>query len=146
MKIQAHRSLSSRIQPDTREWKTLRDAYGDPRKITEELVERYRDLALREGNRQAFVARTARREKNGSDDIRKVRAPTLILWGSLDRLIPVEHAERFRRAIPGAAAIVYPGIGHVPMEEIPDRSAADARVFLQSALGKSPASASENRQ
>jgi pimeloyl-ACP methyl ester carboxylesterase len=75
-----------------------------------------------------------------------VIAVAVILWGSLDRLIPVAHAERFPRAIAGSSVIVYPGVGHVPMEEIPDRSALDASRFLQSALGKSPASASENRQ
>jgi len=138
--------LFTKLDPGPLTEKTLRDAYGDPSKITPGLVERYRELALREGNRQAFVARSAVREKNRSDDIAKVRAPTLILWGSLDRLIPVAHAERFHRAIAGSSVIVYPGVGHVPMEEIPDRSAADASRFLQAALGKSPASASENRQ
>jgi len=138
--------LMAHLDPGPLTEKTLRDAYGDPGKITPELVERYRELALRDGNREAFVARSAVREKEGSKDVAKVRAPTLILWGSLDRLIPLEHAERFRRAIPSATAIVYPGVGHVPMEEIPDRSAADASRFLQSALGKPPASASENRQ
>jgi hypothetical protein len=64
----------------------------------------------------------------------------------LDRLIPVEHAERFHRAIPGSALIVYPGVGHLPMEEIPERSAADASRFLLSALGKAPPSRSENRR
>jgi pimeloyl-ACP methyl ester carboxylesterase len=70
----------------------------------------------------------------------------LILWGSLDRLIPVEHAERFRRAIPGASSIVYQGIGHVPMEEIPERSAADAGGFVLSILRDRPLSASGNRR
>jgi pimeloyl-ACP methyl ester carboxylesterase len=139
--------LLTKLDPRRLTEKTLRDAYGDAGKITPELVERYRDLALREGNRRAFMARAAGR--GGSDrsaDVAKVRAPTLILWGSLDRLIPVEHAERFHRAIAGSALIVYPGVGHVPMEEIPDRSAADASRFVLSVLGKAPASRSENRQ
>ncbi|HQN50422.1 MAG TPA: hypothetical protein PK913_05100, partial [Phenylobacterium sp.] len=33
-------------------------------------------------------------------------------------------------AIPGAKLIVYPGVGHVPMEQIPDKSAADVEAFL----------------
>ena len=35
-------------------------------------------------------------------------------------------------AIPGAKLITYPGVGHVPMEQIPDLSARDLRVFLES--------------
>src|SRR6267154_2061747 len=105
--------LLTKLDPGPITEKTLRDAYGDPGKVTPELVERYRDLALRAGNRNAFVARSAGRAKDRSTGIPKVRAPTLILWGSLDRLIPAEHAERFRRAIPGASSIIYPGVGHV---------------------------------
>jgi pimeloyl-ACP methyl ester carboxylesterase len=138
--------LLTRLDPRRLAGKTLRDSYGDPGKITPALVERYRDLALREGNRRAFMLRASVREPGRSADIPKVRAPTLILWGSLDRLIPVEHAERFHRAIPGSALIVYPGVGHLPMEEIPERSAADASRFLLSALGKAPPSRSENRR
>jgi pimeloyl-ACP methyl ester carboxylesterase len=138
--------LLARLDPGPLAAKTLRDAYGDPGKITPALVERYRELSLREGNRRAFVARARTRGVDHRADIPKVRAPTLILWGSLDRLIPVEHAERFRRAIPGASSIVYQGIGHVPMEEIPERSAADAGGFVLSALRNRPLSASGNRQ
>ncbi|HZX66184.1 MAG TPA: alpha/beta hydrolase, partial [Myxococcales bacterium] len=138
--------LLSKLDPRRLAEKTVRDSYGDPGKITPGLVQRYRDLALREGNRRAFMLRASVREPNRGADIAKVRAPTLILWGSLDRLIPLEHAERFHRAIPRSALIVYPGVGHLPMEEIPERSAADAARFLLSALGKGPASRSENRR
>jgi pimeloyl-ACP methyl ester carboxylesterase len=96
-------------------------------------VERYRQLALRQGNRRAFVKRVARQPWDRSADIAKVRAPTLILWGAQDRLIPVAHAQRFARAIPRASLIVYDGVGHVPMEEIGERSAADAGAFVSSA-------------
>jgi pimeloyl-ACP methyl ester carboxylesterase len=130
--------LMTKLDPGPITEKTLRDCYGDPRKITPALVERYRKLALREGNRRAFVARVARRGWDRSADIAKVRAPTLILWGAQDRLIPVAHAHRFERAIPGARLIVYDGVGHVPMEEIGERSAADAEAFL-SAAHESPA-------
>ena len=95
-------------------------------------------LALREGNRRAFVARASRRGENRSSDIGRVRAPTLILWGAQDRLIPLAHAYRFEHAIAGARLIVYQGAGHVPMEEIGQRSAADVDAFLTHALGGAP--------
>src|SRR5437879_7369638 len=126
--------LMTKLDPGPITEKTLRDCYGDPSKVTPALVERYRKLALREGNRRAFVARVARRAEDRSADIAKIRAPTLILWGGQDRLIPLAHAQRFVGAIPGASLIVYDGAGHVPMEEIGERSAADADAFVSAAL------------
>lgn len=120
----------TKLDPGPITAKTLRDAYGDQGKVTPALVEHYRKLALREGNRRAFVARSSLRGENHSGDIAKVRAPTLILWGKQDRLIPVAHAYRFEHAIPSARLIVYEGAGHVPMEEIGHRSAMDVDAFL----------------
>src|SRR4051812_10482164 len=97
----------TRLDPGPITAKTLRDAYADQRKVTMELVERYRMLALREGNRRAFVARASRRGEDRSAGVGKVRAPTLILWGAQDRLIPLAHAYRFEHAIAGARLIVY---------------------------------------
>src|SRR5437588_569570 len=48
--------LMTRLDPGPITEKTVRDAYGDPGKVTPALIQRYRDLALREGNREAFVA------------------------------------------------------------------------------------------
>jgi len=126
--------LMTKLDPGPLTERTLRDAYGDPRKVTPALVERYRMLALREGNRRAFVKRVAQRAEDRSADIGKVRAPTLILWGAQDRLVPVAHAHRFQGAIPSARLVIYEGVGHVPMEEIGERSAADADAFVSAAL------------
>lgn len=59
-----------------------------------------------------------------------IKAPTLILWGQEDNLIPVASARWFQQAMPGSHLIIYPRVGHVPMEEVPDQSAADVAAFL----------------
>jgi pimeloyl-ACP methyl ester carboxylesterase len=59
-----------------------------------------------------------------------ITAPTLVMVGQDDRLIPYTDGRRFADAIPGARLIVYPGVGHAPMEQIPDKSAADLRAWL----------------
>jgi pimeloyl-ACP methyl ester carboxylesterase len=56
--------------------------------------------------------------------------PTLVLWGRQDALIAAEDAQRFGQDIPTSRVIVYEGVGHVPMEEVATRSAADAKQFL----------------
>lgn len=52
------------------------------------------------------------------------------MHGMEDRLIPYTDGLAFAATIPGARMVGYPGVGHVPMEQIPDRSAADLRTFL----------------
>ncbi len=125
--------LLTKLDPRALVEKTIHDCYGDQRKVTPELVERYQQLSLRAGNRRAFVARAALPQEDRTSDLAGLRVRTLVLWGREDRIIPVEHAQRFASAIPGARLIVYDGVGHVPMEEIPERSAADAEAFLAEA-------------
>ena len=63
-------------------------------------------------------------------DVRRVAAPTLIQWGREDLWIPVAMADTFRAYVPRARVVIYDGVGHLPMEEAPGPSAADARRFL----------------
>jgi pimeloyl-ACP methyl ester carboxylesterase len=62
--------------------------------------------------------------------IHDIKAPTLILWGAQDHLIPVVAAHEFQADIPGSQLVIYPGTGHIPQEEVADRSAQDVRTFL----------------
>ncbi|MEO0616931.1 MAG: alpha/beta fold hydrolase [Pseudomonadota bacterium] len=110
---------------------SLLEVYADDSKVTPELVRRYRELSLRDGNRQAFVDRTLQFEWGDPGRLADIAAPTLILWGAQDVWIPVEDAARFDAGIADARVIVYPDLGHVPMEEAPARTAADARAFLE---------------
>lgn len=112
--------------------KSLQDAYGDDSKVTDKLVDIYFDMTLREGNRVALIARMSQMWTNDATKIKQIQTPTLILWGDLDQLIPVEHAELFHQDIKGSQVIIYPKVGHVPMEEIPEQTAVDAKRFLGS--------------
>ena len=44
----------------------------------------------------------------------RVRAPTLLVWGDEDRMIPLAHGKRLSRAIAGARLAIVPGCGHIP--------------------------------
>lgn len=109
----------------------LVQVYADPTRITEQLVDRYFELTLREGNRRALVQRLRQRE-HGADAgrVARITQPTLILWGAEDRLIPPAVGEDFARRIAGSRLVVLPGLGHVPHEEDPRRSFAPLRDFL----------------
>ncbi|HEX7481547.1 MAG TPA: alpha/beta hydrolase, partial [Polyangiales bacterium] len=116
----------------------VRQVYGDPRRYTTETVDRYHDLLLREGNRGAmlkiFSAATQYFplgvEHGPWDRIKDIRAKVLLMWGQNDRWLPVSHVERWRADLPGIEVKIYPDAGHIPMEELPEQSAADAHAFL----------------
>jgi len=110
---------------------SVRNVYGDPGKVTPELVDRYYEISLREGNREALVQRFVQAPL-GIDQarIRELRVPTLILWGGRDRLIPAEYGGVFLRDIAGSRLEIFEDLGHVPQEEDPARTVAAVESFL----------------
>jgi pimeloyl-ACP methyl ester carboxylesterase len=109
---------------------TLRDVYGDPSKVTSELVDLYSAMTRREGNRKALGRRLEQGYTGNVALLKSIKVPTLILWGSKDRLVPPELGQRFVRDIPGSKLVVFDGLGHVPQEEDPARTVAEVRGFL----------------
>ena len=109
----------------------LHAVYGDPAKINEALVDRYFELTLRAGNRAALVQRAQQWSADeGVQRITGISAPTLILWGGRDRIIPPALAQRFEADIAGSRRVVFADLGHVPHEEDPARTVAAVRAFL----------------
>jgi pimeloyl-ACP methyl ester carboxylesterase len=109
----------------------LRDVYGDPSKVTPELVDRLRELTQRQGNRRALIERgRQRRPANLAHRIPELKLPTLIIWGGRDRLIPPEAAELFHRDIAGSTLVVFEDLGHTPQEEDSARTVAAVKQFL----------------
>ncbi len=108
----------------------VQEAYAPSQKVPGETIYRYYDLMLRAGNRDTFIAMCNRETEDISAHISALRVPTLILWGSRDTVIPVQHAELFHRDIPGSRLIMYDGVGHIPHEVLPEKVTADIRAFL----------------
>ncbi|MEM8895085.1 MAG: alpha/beta hydrolase [Bacteroidota bacterium] len=108
----------------------LKAVYHDDSKIDQSLVDRYFEMALREGNRQAFIDRANQKFTNQSHLIKSIEVPTLILWGEHDTWVPLSDAYLFEEAIEDSELIVYDNAGHVPMEEIPIITARDTKAFL----------------
>ena len=96
--------------------------------VTPANIDRYWELLRYPGNRAATLDRFA----TPPDPVvtGPVPMPVLILWGADDKLIPVASAAWFAHQVPGAQTIVYPHVGHLVMEEIPDQSASDLKAWL----------------
>ena len=99
--------------------------------MTPELVDRYYELTLREGNREALRERFKQVPAvDNTERIASIQTPTLIIWGGRDGLIPPLNARRFQRDIAGSELVMFEDLGHVPQEEAPSRVAEAIRAFL----------------
>jgi non-heme chloroperoxidase len=65
------------------------------------------------------------------EDLGRIAAPSLVLWGERDELFPREDQEHLASAIPNARLTIYPETGHCPNWERPERVAADLDAFMQ---------------
>jgi pimeloyl-ACP methyl ester carboxylesterase len=128
------RDLATMVTP--RSWieQTLPLAFADPRFATEQAIDLYWELLRYPGNRLATIDRFATPNTPATPaQLGRIAAPTLILWGAQDRLIPVSSGRWLHAHIPGSRLIVYPNAGHIPMEEVADESARDAAAFIRQA-------------
>jgi pimeloyl-ACP methyl ester carboxylesterase len=111
----------------------LKNSFGDPSFVTDEMVERYASLSRAPCHRDALLNLTTgqgERREASPELLAGITIPTLVMHGEVDNLIPASVGEAFAAAIPGAELKLYPGIGHLPQEEIAEESAGDLRAFL----------------
>ena len=109
----------------------LKPAYADPAALTDARLDRYYDLIRAPGARRALIARWEQSVRfDPTERLRSIRAPTLILWGEEDHVIPFANAADYARDIPGAELVPLPGVGHLPQEEAPAVSLAALERFL----------------
>lgn len=104
--------------------------YADESKIDQHEVAMNNDISNREGNLQHLLDMAGDKVFPDTALIQQVKCPTLIIWGEKDRIIPVEHAQRFKRDIPNSRLILYDTCGHVPMIEMTDRTKQDIEQFF----------------
>lgn len=64
-------------------------------------------------------------------ELAAVTAPTLLVWGARDEVVPIEEASIWLEWMPDARLIVIPGAGHVPMVDSPVELAEAIRPFLE---------------
>lgn len=127
------RNLSTMITPKFIVASFAREAYGTKSRVMDETIDRYYNLMMYNGNRKESVKyfqEIKGHMETESAGVNTIKIPTLIMWGKQDSWIPLSVMERFKKDIPHARTIVYDGVGHMPMEEIPEITAKDADTFL----------------
>ena len=128
------RSLFLYVTPKMLITKNIKEVYADDDKVTDELVTRYHKMALRAGNRQAFIDRTKTDfkldAKINTDRLKSIQTPTLLIWGAKDLWIPLDNGKRMNRILVNSKLEVLENSGHVPMEENPKESLELLKNFL----------------
>jgi pimeloyl-ACP methyl ester carboxylesterase len=128
--------LTARLLPYTLPaWmlrKTLEPAYGDPSRVTDTQVARYRAMMLVPGVREAILARMGQQVLEPPEPfLRAITAPTLLVWGEKDAMVPLSNAADYQRALRDSRLVTFPTLGHVPFEEAPAETLGAVRDFLE---------------
>jgi pimeloyl-ACP methyl ester carboxylesterase len=104
----------------------------DPGCLDSEWVDYFWARFNRAGGREASYAclKTLLTLSENTGDPGRVRAPTLLVWGDEDRMVPLASGKRLHRAIAGAQLEVIPACGHMPHLERPEELMRKVRPFL----------------
>jgi pimeloyl-ACP methyl ester carboxylesterase len=110
----------------------LEESYANDRLVTDEMVEDYVQCARQPGGKHAVAAFVGGRlQLDVRTALRRVRQPTLLLWGDLARQNPVQNAHAFRVLKPDAHWALISDAGDLPHDEQPERVNAELHGFLE---------------
>jgi pimeloyl-ACP methyl ester carboxylesterase len=110
----------------------LQAAYARPESLTDAVTTRYHDLILAPGARQAMLDRLQQTVlQEPGPLLRQIKAPTLLVWGEADAMIPFANARDYLHAIAGSRLVSWPQVGHLPQEEAAEQSLKAVADFLR---------------
>lgn len=120
-----------------RAWSRAVLQFAEPRRAPEQWLSEQRQLAARPtflpswlASLRASVGPLGQREVV-LDDLARLAAPTLVVWGERDRMIPLSHARRAAKRVPNGRLAIIPNCGHLPHVECPEQFADEVRRFLR---------------
>lgn len=131
MDVPATLGLMRHVLPKPLLRMNLKAAYARPQALSDAVTTRYHDLILAPGARQAMLDRLAQTVlQEPGPLLRQIRAPTLLVWGEADAMIPVSNASDYLQAITGSRLVSWPDVGHLPQEEAAQLSLQAVADFL----------------
>ena len=117
----------------------LKGGFGDPNNVTDELVVRWHDLLLREGQRDAQIARVNQYVSGNIDEVlSQIRSPILIMWGKKNNVVPVDLAYEMKDMMKNSSRIemiIYETGGHQLVQELGLQTGEDALKYLMKFYG-----------
>jgi pimeloyl-ACP methyl ester carboxylesterase len=139
------------ITPDQNVRAMIRMCFGEPGRVPPERVEQavqefreraeqpWADRALTRSMRGLITSYLRVGAANAWRAARSLRPPTLVIWGSRDKLVDPALAPRLAAAVPDARLLVLDTIGHVAMLEAPEPTARAVLGLVEELTGGSRA-------
>ena len=138
------RYYNRRFTPEQRARATIALCFGDPKRYPpQRLQEAVEEVRKREQLpwATAGMLRSMRglaiaqfvKNRVGWATLRRIAAPTLVLWGDTDRLVAPDLAPYVAAAIPDSRLAVFEGVGHTAMMEVPERTARAMLALIEDA-------------
>jgi pimeloyl-ACP methyl ester carboxylesterase len=126
--------------------RTIRSLFAVPERLPENAYQAGADEFIRvyrSGRARTALLSSVRglvRDRPGAfwERVRENRAPTLVVWGEEDGLVPVRLGRRLAEEMPECRLEVLPGVGHVPQFEVPEVTADLVRDFLADVIMDGP--------
>jgi len=111
--------------------KSLHQSVFNQAVVTPAMVDRFWELLRYPGNRKATMTRfSAGWQTVDPRQLAALKMPVLIMWGAQDSLISPATAQWFGKVIPGSTVNIYPDSGHMPQQEVAEKSVTDLEVWL----------------
>jgi pimeloyl-ACP methyl ester carboxylesterase len=115
--------------------KSIEPAFVDVKAFDEALVNRYYDMLRAPGVRGAILDRSNQTiYTDPVPRLKNIKAPTLLLWGEQDQMIPSANAKSYAGVLANSTTIVIPKLGHLLQEEQAEKGLAAVKQFLDAQL------------
>ena len=112
----------------------LQKAYFNDELISEEMPKNYAAPLSTKGAGSALISTADhlldKDVMEMSKRYKEIEAPTLIIWGEKDEIIPLFIGKRFDKEIPDSELHIFPECGHVPQEEMPEKTVEVVKWFM----------------
>ena len=115
--------------------KFIEPAFANESALDDKMVSRYHDMLRAPGVRAAILERGNQTiYTDPVPRLKKIKAPTLLLWGEEDKMIPSSNATSYAGVLAQSKTVFIPKLGHLLHEEQADIGLAQLVVFLDARL------------
>ena len=115
--------------------KSIEPAFADAKALNGALINRYYDMLRAPGVRGAILDRSNQTiYTDPVPRLKNIKAPTLLLWGEQDQMIPSANAQSYSGILSNSTTIVVPDLGHLLQEEQAEKGLAVVKQFLDAQL------------
>lgn len=104
----------------------LKTIFYDDSLITDQMISNYSNNMESSGTHTALIKSVNHDAFSEVDNMKKnygkVNVPVLIIWGDNDDIVDVHDGYKLKKDIPQSQLVILKDCGHIPQEEVPDKT------------------------